>query len=37
MSPTMVAEYKRKLVPKEVFQKTLDELGDFFGTDYNSK
>ena len=32
MSPTMVAEYKRKLVPKEVLQKTLDELGDFFLT-----
>jgi len=30
MSPTMVAEYKRKLVPKEVLQKTLDEFGDFF-------
>jgi len=32
MSPTMVAEYKRKLVPKEVLQKTLDEFGDFFLT-----
>lgn len=30
MSPTMVAKYKRKLVPKEVLQKTLDEFGDFF-------
>ena len=32
MSPTMVAEYKRKLVPKEVFQKTLNEFVDFFKT-----
>ena len=33
MSPTMVAEYKRLLIPKEVLRKTLDEYGDFFMDD----
>ncbi|WP_195594531.1 PDDEXK nuclease domain-containing protein [Bacteroides fragilis] len=26
LSPTMVAEYKRQLIPKEVFQRSLDEF-----------
>lgn len=29
MSPTMVAEYKRQLIPKEVMQKSLDEFCTF--------
>lgn len=29
LSPTMVAEYKRILIPKEVLQKSLDEFVDF--------
>jgi hypothetical protein len=32
LSPTMVAEYKRKLVPKEVLRKSLDEFGSFFAS-----
>ena len=31
MSPTMVAEYQRQLIPKEVLQRSLDEFCDFFG------
>jgi hypothetical protein len=29
MSPTMVAEYHRQLIPKEVIQKSLDEFCSF--------
>ena len=29
MSPTMVAEYHRQLIPKEIIQKSLDEFCDF--------
>lgn len=29
MSPTMVAEYHRQLIPKEVIQRSLDEFCDF--------
>ncbi len=29
MSPTMVAEYHRQLIPKEVIQKSLDDFCDF--------
>ena len=29
MSPTMVAEYHRQLIPKEVMQKSLDEFCSF--------
>ncbi len=32
MSPTMVAEYHRQLIPKEVIQKSLDEFCEFLGT-----
>ena len=31
LSPTMVAEYKRQLIPKEVLQRSLDEFCDFLG------
>lgn len=31
MSPTMIAEYKRQLIPKEVLQKSLDEFMRFLG------
>ena len=30
MSPTMVAEYKRMLIPKEIMQKQLNEFCNFF-------
>ena len=29
LSPTMIAEYKRQLIPKEVLQKSLDEFCNF--------
>jgi hypothetical protein len=29
LSPTMVAEYKRQLIPKEVLQRSLDEFCNF--------
>ena len=29
LSPTMIAEYKRQLIPKEVLQRSLDEFCDF--------
>ena len=32
LSPTMIAEYKRLLLPKEVLRKSLDEFAAFFGT-----
>jgi len=31
LSPTMVAEYKRQLIPKEVLQRSLDEFCNFLG------
>jgi RecB family endonuclease NucS len=30
LSPTMVAEYQRQLIPKEVLQRSLDEFTQFF-------
>ena len=33
LSPTMIAEYKRLLLPKEVLRKSLDEFAAFFDTD----
>lgn len=36
LSPTMVAEYHRHLIPKEVIQKSLDEFCSFLN-DYNRK
>lgn len=33
MSPTMVAEYHRQLIPKEIIQKSLDEFCDFLQQD----
>ncbi|MDR2825105.1 MAG: DUF1016 domain-containing protein, partial [Prevotellaceae bacterium] len=29
LSPTMIAEYKRQLIPKEVLQQSLDEFCNF--------
>jgi hypothetical protein len=29
LSPTMIAEYKRQLIPKEVLQRSLDEFCNF--------
>ena len=36
LSPTMVAEYHRQLIPKEVVQKSLDEFCSFLN-DYKNK
>ena len=36
LSPTMVAEYHRQLIPKEVIQKSLDEFCSFLN-DYKNK
>jgi RecB family endonuclease NucS len=36
LSPTMIAEYERQLIPKEVLQRSLDEF-TFFLTAKNSK
>jgi predicted nuclease of restriction endonuclease-like (RecB) superfamily len=30
LSPTMIAEYERQLIPKEVFQRSLEEFTQFF-------
>jgi RecB family endonuclease NucS len=30
LSPTMVAEYQRKFIPKEALQRSLDEFTQFF-------
>jgi predicted nuclease of restriction endonuclease-like (RecB) superfamily len=35
LSPTMIAEYKRLLLPKEVLRKSLDEFAAFFDTKDN--
>ena len=35
LSPTMVAEYRRKLIPQEVMQKSLDEYCSYLGTNLN--
>ena len=35
LSPTMVTEYRRKLIPKEVMQKSLDEYCSYLGTNLN--
>lgn len=32
LSPTMVTEYRRKLIPQEVMQKSLDEYCSYLGT-----
>jgi hypothetical protein len=31
----MVAEYRRKLIPQEVMQKSLDEYCSYLGTNLN--
>ena len=35
LSPTMVAEYRRKLIPQEVMQKSLDEYCSYLGANLN--
>ena len=35
LSPTMVTEYRRKLIPQEVMQKSLDEYCSYLGTKLN--
>lgn len=35
LSPTMVTEYRRKLIPQEVMQKSLDEYCSYLGTNLN--
>ena len=30
MSPTMITEYKKQLIPKEKLQESLDEFCEFF-------
>jgi hypothetical protein len=35
LSPTMVAEYRRKLIPQEVMQKSLDEYCSYLGGNLN--
>ena len=37
LSPTMVAEYRRKLIPQEVMQKSLDEYCSYLGGNLNIK
>ncbi len=37
LSPTMVAEYRRKLIPQEVMQKSLDEYCSYLGGNLNVK
>ena len=32
LSPTMITEYERQLIPKEVFQRSLDEFTLFLKT-----
>jgi hypothetical protein len=29
LSPTMIAEYERQLIPKEVLQRSMDEFCNF--------
>lgn len=35
LSPTMVSEYRRKLIPQEVMQKSLDEYCSYLDTNLN--
>ena len=35
LSPTMVTEYRRKLIPQEVMQKSMDEYCSYLGTNLN--
>ena len=35
--PTMVAEYRRKLIPQEVMQKPLDEYCSYLGGNLNNE
>ena len=35
LSPTMVTEYRRKLIPQEVMQKSLDEYCSYLGANLN--
>ena len=37
LSPTMVAEYRRKLIPQEVMQKPLDEYCSYLGGNLNNE
>jgi hypothetical protein len=35
LSPTMIAEYERQLIPKEVLQRSLDEFCNFYESKNN--
>jgi hypothetical protein len=35
LSPTMIAEYERQLIPKEVLQRSLNEFTNFLTTKNN--
>ena len=37
MSPTMIFEYRTKLIRKEILQKKLEELADMMDEDKNSQ
>ncbi|GFI16812.1 hypothetical protein IMSAGC009_01979 [Lachnospiraceae bacterium] len=37
MSPTMIFEYRRKLISKEILQKKLEELTEMVDDDKNSQ
>lgn len=37
LSPTMVAEYRRQLLPKEAVQRSLDEFVDFFSDNITAR
>lgn len=37
MSPTMVAEYHRQLIPKEIIQRSLNEFCEFLRDDFTTK
>ena len=36
LSPTMIAEYKKKLIPKEVFQQSLENFIHFLNKKNNT-
>ncbi len=37
MSPTMISEYRTKLISKEILQKKLEELTEMVDEDKNSQ
>ena len=37
MSPTMISEYRTKLISKEILQKKLEELTEMMDEDKNSQ